>query len=57
MNEVFAAASDSKANETQYTRQFWLFFLLMIISWIGMAVVVTFADAICFNILGKFTFT
>ncbi|XP_073955379.1 sugar baby transporter [Choristoneura fumiferana] len=52
LNEVFVAASDSKANETQYTRQFWLFFLLMIISWVGMAVVVTFADAICFNILG-----
>ncbi|XP_030372524.1 major facilitator superfamily domain-containing protein 6 isoform X2 [Scaptodrosophila lebanonensis] len=32
--------------------QFWFFFSLMIISWIGMAVVVSIGDAICFGILG-----
>ncbi|XP_068633079.1 uncharacterized protein Sugb [Battus philenor] len=52
INEWFQSASDSHNNTKQYTRQFWLFFLLMIISWIGQAVVVTFADAICFNLLG-----
>jgi hypothetical protein len=34
--------------------QFWLFFLLMVLSWIGMAVVVSIGDAICFEMLGKF---
>ncbi|XP_013146484.1 PREDICTED: major facilitator superfamily domain-containing protein 6-A [Papilio polytes] len=52
INEWFQSATESRNNSTQYTRQFWLFFLLMIISWIGQAVVVTFADAICFNVLG-----
>nr|NP_648493.3 sugar baby, isoform C [Drosophila melanogaster]AAF50028.2 sugar baby, isoform C [Drosophila melanogaster] len=32
--------------------QFWLFFGLLIFSWIGMAVVVSIGDAICFGILG-----
>ncbi|KQS43807.1 major facilitator superfamily domain-containing protein 6-A isoform X1 [Drosophila erecta] len=32
--------------------QFWLFFGLLILSWIGMAVVVSIGDAICFGILG-----
>ncbi|XP_034839248.1 uncharacterized protein Sugb [Maniola hyperantus] len=53
VNELFKSALESrKEEETQYTKQFWLFFLLMIISWVGQAVVVTFADAICFNLLG-----
>jgi hypothetical protein len=34
--------------------QFWLFLLLMVLSWIGMAVVVSIGDAICFEMLGKF---
>jgi hypothetical protein len=33
--------------------QFWLFFLLMVLSWISMAVVVSIGDAICFEMLGK----
>lgn len=32
--------------------QFWYFFIMLIISWIGMAVVVSIGDAICFSILG-----
>ncbi|XP_045458560.1 uncharacterized protein LOC123668912 [Melitaea cinxia] len=52
VNDVFRAATESHINVTQYTKQFWLFFLMMIISWIGQAVVVTFADTICFNLLG-----
>lgn len=37
---------------TQYA-QFWYFFLAVAISWIGMAVVVSVGDAICFDLLGK----
>uniref|UniRef100_A0A0A1XKW3 Major facilitator superfamily domain-containing protein 6 n=1 Tax=Zeugodacus cucurbitae TaxID=28588 RepID=A0A0A1XKW3_ZEUCU len=47
---------------TQYTainnadvwgmHQFWYFFIMLIVSWIGMAVVVSIGDAICFSILG-----
>ncbi|XP_012155601.1 major facilitator superfamily domain-containing protein 6-like protein A isoform X2 [Ceratitis capitata] len=33
--------------------QFWYFFIMLIISWIGMAVVVSIGDAICFSILGE----
>lgn len=36
--------------------QFWVFFVLLAASWVGMAVVVSVADAICFEILGKFFF-
>ncbi|XP_017095251.2 major facilitator superfamily domain-containing protein 6 isoform X1 [Drosophila bipectinata] len=32
--------------------QFWFFFGMLIFSWIGMAVVVSIGDAICFGILG-----
>lgn len=32
--------------------EFWFFFGLLIISWVGMAVVVSIGDAICFGILG-----
>ncbi|XP_059062995.1 major facilitator superfamily domain-containing protein 6 [Achroia grisella] len=51
LNEIFDAASDNN-DSTEYTKEFWLFFMLMITSWIGQAVVVTFADAICFHLLG-----
>lgn len=33
--------------------QFWWFFGMLIISWIGMAAVVSIGDAICFSILGE----
>lgn len=33
--------------------QFWYLFLALAISWIGMAVVVSVGDAICFDLLGK----
>uniref|UniRef100_A0A2A4JYG1 Major facilitator superfamily (MFS) profile domain-containing protein n=1 Tax=Heliothis virescens TaxID=7102 RepID=A0A2A4JYG1_HELVI len=53
VNELMEGASESRSDSSkEYTSQFWLFFLLMILSWIGQAVVVTFADAICFNLLG-----
>ncbi|CAH0715997.1 unnamed protein product, partial [Brenthis ino] len=52
VNEIFKAAIEDTEEETQYNLIFWMFFISMIVSWIGQAVVVTFADAICFNILG-----
>lgn len=48
-NEVFAGATDSQVKSTY---QFWTFFLMLIISWAGMAVVVSIGDAICFEMLG-----
>lgn len=36
--------------------QFWFFLILMIISWVGQAIVVSVGDAICFELLGNFTF-
>lgn len=53
VNELIEGASDSRNDKNELTSTFWLFFVLMILSWIGQAVVVTFADAICFNLLGK----
>lgn len=52
VNDVIKAATGNGGNTGSGSRQFWIFFLLMIASWIGQAVVVTFADAICFDLLG-----
>ncbi|KAM3968455.1 uncharacterized protein ACR2FA_005527 [Aphomia sociella] len=52
LNEMFEAASESRNNTTQYKLEFWLFFLFMIMSWVSQAVVITFADAITFSLLG-----
>lgn len=52
MNSLFEAPSDNQESHLgQY--QFWLFFLFMSLNWIGMAVVVSIADAICFEKLGN----
>jgi MFS family permease len=48
VNEILSA---STGNAYQ-TYQFWTFFILLIISWVGMAVVVSVGDAICFGLLG-----
>uniref|UniRef100_A0A8D8D255 Major facilitator superfamily domain-containing protein 6 n=2 Tax=Culex pipiens TaxID=7175 RepID=A0A8D8D255_CULPI len=39
-------------SEAKGLYQFWLLFLLLILSWAGMAVVVSVGDAICFDMLG-----
>lgn len=44
--------SVNDANVTQYS-QFWYLFIALCFSWIGMAVVVSVGDAICFDLLGK----
>jgi hypothetical protein len=48
-NELFAGSTDT---QTKSTYQFWTFFMMLIISWAGMAVVVSIGDAICFEMLG-----
>ncbi|CAB3226044.1 unnamed protein product [Arctia plantaginis] len=54
VNEIIEAATDSQTSgSSQYTSLFFIFFFLMITSWVGQAVVVTFADAICFELLGS----
>lgn len=46
--------SGGKIPDTEVTSysQFWLFFLCLALSWVGMAVVVSVGDAICFEMLG-----
>lgn len=34
--------------------QFWMFFIFLALSWMGMAVVVSLGDAICFHMLGMY---
>ncbi|XP_050457331.1 major facilitator superfamily domain-containing protein 6 isoform X1 [Cataglyphis hispanica] len=50
-NHLLQEAKNSHSNTEQST-YFYLFFWAAIISWIGMAVVVSIADAICFDLLG-----
>lgn len=49
VSEVLSGATDAQVKSTY---QFWTFFILLIISWAGMAVVVSVGDAICFEMLG-----
>ncbi|XP_012138010.1 sugar baby transporter isoform X2 [Megachile rotundata] len=42
-----------EAEVVENTTQFQLFLSASVISWVGMAVVVSIADAICFNLLGN----
>ncbi|KAG5666295.1 hypothetical protein PVAND_017846 [Polypedilum vanderplanki] len=50
VSELFAGSTDDQVKQTY---QFWTFFLMLIISWAGMAVVVSIGDAICFEMLGS----
>lgn len=44
---------ENPTNETPFVfYQFWMFVFLMIASWVGMAVVVSIGDTICFGLLG-----
>lgn len=49
VSEILSGATDDQVKSTY---QFWTFFSLLIISWAGMAVVVSVGDAICFEMLG-----
>uniref|UniRef100_A0A182N1Q3 Major facilitator superfamily associated domain-containing protein n=1 Tax=Anopheles dirus TaxID=7168 RepID=A0A182N1Q3_9DIPT len=52
--QVMGAISHSKIADSEVTGlyQFWLLFMFLIVSWAGMAVVVSVGDAICFEMLG-----
>jgi hypothetical protein len=50
VSELFAGATD---DQVKTTYQFWTFFMMLVISWAGMAVVVSVGDAICFEMLGQ----
>jgi hypothetical protein len=52
--QVFRDPVVNDVNITDFY-QFWVFFLLMVFSWVSMAVVVSVGDAICFEMLGKLT--
>lgn len=51
--EINALIGTSKIPDSEVTGlyQFWLFFGFLVLSWAGMAVVVTVGDAICFEML------
>ncbi|XP_024889753.1 major facilitator superfamily domain-containing protein 6-like, partial [Temnothorax curvispinosus] len=51
-NHLLQEAKDSQSDISHSTYQFHIFLWAAIISWIGMAVVVSIADAICFDLLG-----
>ncbi|KAK3921168.1 Major facilitator superfamily domain-containing protein 6 [Frankliniella fusca] len=50
MDLITRPADDNYSPALSY--QFWLFFLLLIVAWSGMAVVASVGDAICFGVLG-----
>ncbi|XP_011686883.1 PREDICTED: major facilitator superfamily domain-containing protein 6 [Wasmannia auropunctata] len=52
-NHLLREAKDSQSDTRHFTYQFHLFLWAAIVSWIGMAVVVSIADAICFDLLGN----
>ncbi|XP_055319817.1 major facilitator superfamily domain-containing protein 6 isoform X2 [Sitodiplosis mosellana] len=53
--DVMDLIVEQSVNDNNYTSypQFWYFFGALAVSWIGMAVVVSVGDAICFHLLGK----
>lgn len=52
-NYLLQEAKDSQNDMKHSTYQFHLFLWSALLSWIGMAVVVSIADAICFSLLGS----
>lgn len=56
LNHLLQEAEGSRNDMKQYTYHFDLFLWAAIISWVGMAVVVSIADAICFDLLGLYSF-
>lgn len=51
LNDIIRHGKIPDSEVTGYF-QFWLFFVCLAVSWIGMAIVVTVGDAICFEMLG-----
>lgn len=53
VNELLRDSSYIPNDEVTGLYQFWLFFVCLIFSWAGMAVVVCVGDSICFELLGE----
>ncbi|XP_017840545.2 major facilitator superfamily domain-containing protein 6-A isoform X2 [Drosophila busckii] len=53
LNQQLNQARAMNTSEAMAQPEFWFFFGMLIVSWIGMAVVVSIGDAICFGILGE----
>ncbi|XP_032671290.1 major facilitator superfamily domain-containing protein 6 [Odontomachus brunneus] len=51
-NHLMQEAKNSHYDSETYKHRFYLFLWASIVSWVGMAVVVSIADAICFDLLG-----
>jgi hypothetical protein len=54
LNHLLQEAKDSRSDMKHSTYQLYLFLWAAIVSWVGMAVVVSIADAICFDLLGSY---
>lgn len=53
LNELLKSDNLQSMSEVVGYYQFWMFFLLAIFAWVGMAVIVSIGDAICFEMLGN----
>lgn len=53
LNHQLAVSPVIDNHEAMSLGSFWWFFAMLILSWIGMAAVVSIGDAICFGILGE----
>ncbi|XP_012279437.1 major facilitator superfamily domain-containing protein 6 [Orussus abietinus] len=53
MSHLLKEASQDESNSQAWTYQFHIYLWAAVISWIGMAVVVSIGDTICLNILGE----
>lgn len=54
LNELLRVEHLKTMSDVVGLYQFWVFFVLAIFAWVGMAVIVSIGDAICFELLGKF---
>lgn len=52
LHNYLVKAIEVKDSDVLGLYQFWSFFVLLILSWIGMAAVVSIGDALCFTVLG-----
>ncbi|XP_014474838.1 PREDICTED: major facilitator superfamily domain-containing protein 6 [Dinoponera quadriceps] len=52
LNNLLKEAKKLNSDAEVYTHRFYLFLSAAIVSWVGMAVVVSIGDAICFDLLG-----
>ncbi|XP_060652575.1 major facilitator superfamily domain-containing protein 6-A isoform X1 [Drosophila nasuta] len=53
LEKMLPASRELNMSSAMAKPEFWFFFGMLIISWAGMAVVVSIGDAICFGLLGE----